>query len=94
MLDSKPMGWRGLSNVVEMNVQDAITILARSFHLLGLLSSILPNRQWEDYPGNATTDAQGQVHIASRYTPPAYTELDPNMSSVQLYIAKEKNDKL
>jgi hypothetical protein len=78
----------------EMDVQDAATTLARSLHPLGLLSSILTARQWEDYPGNATTDAQGQVQIAPRYTPPAYTEINANMSSVQLYIAKEKNDKL
>jgi hypothetical protein len=76
----------------EMYVQDAATILARPLHPLGLLSSILTDRQCT--PGNATTDAQGQVHIAPRYTPPAYTELNPNMSIVQLYIAKEKNDKL
>ncbi len=78
----------------EMDVQDAATTLARPLHPLGLLSSILTARQWEDYPGNTTTDAQDQVQTAPRYTPPAYTELDPNMSSVQLYIAKEKNDKL
>jgi hypothetical protein len=77
-----------------MDRQDATTIFARSLHPLGLLSSILTARQWEDNPGNATMDAQGQVQIAPRYTPPACTELDPNMSSVQLYIAKEKNDKL
>jgi hypothetical protein len=63
-------------------------------HPLGLLSSILTARQWKDYPGNATTDAQGQAQIAPRYTPPAYKELDPNMSSVQLYVAKDRNDKL
>jgi hypothetical protein len=77
-----------------MDVQDASTTLARTLHPLGLLSSILNTRQWEEYPGNATTDAQGQVQIAPRYTPPTYTELDPNMTSVQLFIAKEKNDKL
>jgi hypothetical protein len=78
----------------KMNVQDASTTLARTLHPLGLLSSILTARQWEEYPGNTTTDAQGQVQIAPRYTPPAYTELDPNMSSVQLYFAKDKNDRL
>jgi hypothetical protein len=79
----------------EMDVQDASTTLARTLHPLGLLSSILNARQWEEYPGNAaTTDAQGQVQIAPRYTPPVYTELDPNMTSVQLYIANENNDKL
>ena len=78
----------------EMEVQDVSTTLARTLHPLGLLSSILNTRQWEEYPGNATTDAQGQVQIAPRYTPPTYTELDPNMTSVQLFITKEKNDKL
>jgi hypothetical protein len=45
-------------------------------HPLGLLSSILTDRHWEDYPGNTTMDPQGQFHIALRYTP-RYTELDP-----------------
>jgi hypothetical protein len=80
---------------LEMNVQDAAITLPRTLHPLGLLSSILTDHQWEDYyPGNTTTDAQGQAHIAPRYTPPAYTELDPQMNSVQLYIAKESNDRL
>jgi hypothetical protein len=78
----------------EIDVQDASTTLARSLHPLGLLSSIPTARRWEDYPGNATTDAQGQVQIAPRYTVPAYMELDSNMSSMQLYVAKERNDKL
>jgi hypothetical protein len=80
----------------EMNVQDAATTLARTLYPLDLLSRTLNDRQWEweDYPGNTTTDPQGQVHIAPRYTPPAYTELDPQMNSVQLYIAKESNDRL
>jgi hypothetical protein len=77
-----------------MDVQDAATTLARTLHPLGLLSSILTDCQWEAYPGNTTMDAQGQVHIAPRYTPPAYTELDPQTNSVQLYIAKESNDRL
>ncbi len=76
----------------EMDVQDASTTLARTLHPLGLLSSILTDRQWEEYPSNATMDAQGQVQIAPRYTPPAYTELDPNMSSVQLYVVMMLSD--
>jgi hypothetical protein len=36
-----------------IDVQDAFTTLARTLHPLGLLSSILTARQWEEYP--ATT---------------------------------------
>jgi hypothetical protein len=78
----------------ELDVQDASTTLARTLHRLGLLSSILTARQWEEYPGNATTDTQGKVQIDPRYTPPVYTEQKPNMSFVQLYVAKDKNDRL
>jgi hypothetical protein len=77
-----------------MDVQDAATTLARTLHPLGLLSRILTDRQWGEYPGNTTTDPQGQVQIAPRYTPTAYTELGSQMTSVTLYIAKESNDRL
>ena len=77
-----------------MDVQDAATTLARTLHSLGLLSSILTDRKWEDYPGNNTTDPQGHLQTAPRYTPPAYSELDPQMNSVHFYIAKESNDRL
>jgi hypothetical protein len=78
----------------QLDVHDTAAGMAKSIHLNGLLSEILTPEQWAAYPGNTIVDAQGQPQIAPRYTPPQYVEINNNMTSVELYVAKANNDKL
>jgi hypothetical protein len=59
-----------------------------------MLSVLLTEAQWADYPANYITDVQGQPAITPRYTPPAFVEVNDTMSSVALYLAKQSNDQL
>lgn len=78
----------------ESDVQDIAAGMAKSLHPLGLLSAVLTDEQWALYPGNAVPDQQGQIQIVPKYAPPAYMEINNQMSSVDLYVAKATNDKL
>ncbi len=78
----------------KLDVQDTAAGLAKSIHPMGLLSIILSDTEWASYPGNSSTDANGQLVLAPRYQVPAYVEINDTMSSVQLYVAKASNDRL
>ena len=78
----------------EMEVQDTAASMAQSIHPQGLLSAILTDEQWAAYPGNSTTDLQGQIQVKAKYQPPAYVDINDQMSSVELYVAKAQNDRL
>ena len=78
----------------ESDVQDIAAGMAKSLHPLGLLSAVLTDEQWALYPGNAVPDQQGQIQIVPKYAPPAYMDINNQMSSVDLYVAKATNDKL
>ena len=77
----------------ESDVHDVASGMAKSIHPLGLLSDILTDEQWTNYPGNSTM-VNGQVQIAPRYTPPVYIEIVATMTNIELYVAKATNDKL
>jgi hypothetical protein len=77
----------------QLDVHDVAAGMAKSIHRNGLLSEILTDEQWANYPGNTTTN-NGQVQIAPRYQPPQYVEVTGTMTSVELYVAKSNNDKL
>jgi hypothetical protein len=78
----------------EMDSHDVAAGMAKSIHTLGLLSTILTDEQWNNYPRNTTTDQNGQIQIAARYQPQPYANITDNMTSVELYVAKASNDKL
>ncbi len=59
----------------EMDVHDTAAGMAKSIHSKGLLSAVLTDEQWAAYPGNTTADAQGQIQIAPRFTPPVYVDI-------------------
>ncbi len=58
----------------ELDVRNSATASCKTLCRTGLLSSLLKNAQWADYPTNITTDAQGNVAI----TPPARQTQRPN----------------
>ncbi len=78
----------------KLDVHDTASGLAKSIDPRGLLSDILTDEELATYPGNTTTDVNGQVQIAPRYQAPAYTEINNTMTSVDLYVAKASNDRL
>jgi hypothetical protein len=78
----------------QLDVYDIASGMAKSIHPNGLLSAILTDEEWAAYPGNTTTDNQGNVQIALRYQVPVYMDINNNMSSVELYVAKSSNDRL
>ena len=78
----------------EMEVQDVSSGMAKSLHPSGLLSEILTDVQWAAYPGNSTIDANGHIAIAARFQRPVYTAIVNTMTNVELYVAKESNDRL
>jgi hypothetical protein len=77
----------------ESDVHDIASGMAKSIHPLGLLSDVLTDEQWANYPGN-TTMVNGQLQSAPRYTPPTYVEIVATMTNIELYVAKANNDKL
>ena len=77
----------------ESDVHDIASGMAKSIHPLGLLSDILTDEQWANYPGN-TTMVNGQSQLAPRYTPPTYVEIIATMTNVELYVTKANNDRL
>jgi hypothetical protein len=77
----------------EMAVQDVAAGMAKSLHDQGLLSAILTDEQWAAHPGNSVVDQQGAIQIAPRYQLPNHVDINNNMSSVELYVAKATNDK-
>ena len=78
----------------QLDVHDVAASMAKSIHKNGLLYEVLTDEQWASYPGNTTIDNNGQAQIAARYQPPQYVEVNGNMTSVELYVAKANNDKL
>jgi hypothetical protein len=77
----------------EMDVHDVAAGMAKSLHDQGLLSSILTDEQWAAHPGNSVVDQQGNIQVAQRYQLPGQVDINNNMSSVELYVAKTSNDK-
>jgi hypothetical protein len=77
----------------EMEVQDTAAGMAKTLHDQGLLSAILTDEQWADHPGNSVFDQQGNLQVSPRYQLPSYVDINNNMSSVELYVAKATNDK-
>ncbi len=78
----------------QLDVYDVASGMAKSIHPNGLLSAILTDEEWASYPGNTTTDNQGNAQIALRYQVPVYVDINNTMSSVELYVAKASNDRL
>jgi hypothetical protein len=54
----------------------------------GLLSTLLTDKQWNEYPANLSVDSDGQQVIAPRYVPPIYIEPVATTTSVGLYVAR------
>jgi hypothetical protein len=54
---------------------------------------ILTDEQWAAHPGNSVVDQQGNIQVALRYQLPGQVDINNNMSSVELYVAKASNDK-
>jgi hypothetical protein len=77
----------------ELDVRDVAAGMAKSLHDKGLLSIILTDEQWTAHPGNSVVDQHGQIQVAPRYQLPAHVDINSNMSSVELYVAKATNDK-
>jgi hypothetical protein len=78
----------------EMDVHDVAAGMAKSIHPMGLLSDILTDEQWTAYPGNSVPDQNNQMVVAARYRPPVFVDINDQMSSVELYVAKASNDRL
>ncbi len=78
----------------QLDVRNSAASMCKHITARGLLSTLLTNEQSEQYPANITVDAQGQVAIAPRYTPPIYVEFNDQMTSVALFVAKANNDQL
>ena len=75
----------------ELNIQDVAAATARSVHPRGLLSLVLNPNQWDSHVSNVSTNAQGQQVIAPRYSPPAFTEINAQMSPTEITVAKMTN---
>ncbi len=67
--------------------------MAKSLHDQGFLSIILTDEQWAAHPGDSVVDQQGDIQVAPRYQLPAQVDINNNMSSVELYVAKATNNK-
>jgi hypothetical protein len=78
----------------EMDIHDIAAGMAKSLHANGLLSAVHTDDQWAAYPGNTAVDANGQVQIAARFTPPVYVDIHDGMTNIELYVAKAANDRL
>jgi hypothetical protein len=78
----------------EIDVHDVAAGMAKSIHPMGLLSDILTDEQWAAYPGNSAPDQNNQMVVAARYRPPVFIDINDQMSSVELYVAKASNDRL
>ena len=75
----------------ELNIQDVAAATARSVHPRGLLSLVLNPNQWDSHVSNVSTNAQGQQVIAPRYSPPAFTEINAQMTPTEITVAKMTN---
>jgi hypothetical protein len=76
----------------ELDVRNSAASSCKTLCRTGLLSSLLTNEQWTDYPTNITTDAQGNVAITPRYVPQPYVQLNDQMSNVALMVARTSNE--
>ena len=72
----------------ELAVIDAAASRCKGLTPRGLLSTLLTDKQWDEYPANISVDANGQQVIAPRYVPPTYIEPVDTMTSVGLYVAR------
>ena len=78
----------------ELAVIDAAASRCKGLTPRGLLSTLLTDKQWDEYPANLSLDANGQQVIAPRYVPPTYIEPVDTMTSVGLYVARSSNEQL
>jgi hypothetical protein len=78
----------------ELAVIDALASRCKGLTPRGLLSALLTDKQWDEYPANLSLDANGQQVIARRYVPPTYIEPVDTMTSVGLYVARSSNEQL
>jgi hypothetical protein len=76
----------------ELEVRNEAASVCKTLCHTGLLSTLLTNAQWANYPTNITTDSQGNVVIAPPYVPQPYVQLNDQMSNVALMVARTSNE--
>ena len=76
----------------ELNVQDVASTTGRSIAgTQGLLGLVLSPAQWKSHALNISVNDEGHQVVAQRYAPPAYVELDVDMSATEITITKARN---
>ena len=76
----------------QIEVCNVAASLCKTISPRGLLSLVLTDTQWNEYPANTTTDAQGNAVIAPRTTPPVFLALNDQMSNVAIMVARTTNE--
>ncbi len=78
----------------QKDVRTQASSLCKHITPTGLLSILLTDQQWAEFPSNTTMNQQGQPVLAQRFAPPAHVDINDGMTSVALYVAKASNDQL
>jgi hypothetical protein len=75
----------------QIEVCNVAASLCKTISPRGLLSLVLTDTQWNEYP-SYTTDAQGNAVINPRTSPPVFLALNDQMSNVAIMVARTTNE--
>jgi hypothetical protein len=78
----------------KINLEDVAANAAILIEATGLLSRVMNDEEWDNYPANAITNATtGAITIAARPTSPAHKPIVAGMTGPNIAICKYANDR-
>ncbi len=76
----------------QIEVCNIAASLCKTISPRGLLSLVLMDTQWNEYPVNTTIDSQGNAVITPRTTPPVFLALNDQISNVAIMVTRTTNE--
>jgi hypothetical protein len=78
----------------KINVEDVAANAATLIEPTGLLSMVMNDEEWNNYPANSTTNANtGAITISARPTSPVHKPIVAGMTGPNIAICKYGNDR-